>query len=238
MLIIISQLALIAAFGQSVRLDQTIALAESEYRTAQDVWIKNDPRLEADLYKGNPVEMKKRIRQAAALRDDLMDKKAVYLFLMIKRLDDMNSRFLAWQTSTVPAEAMKKDLDSEQLRLLDEQDRLEKRIKELPEGDEYTLVRRAMESELSELIGLQNNVAKRIRLLTVIGKAYGPAESSETSELAQKVTNLRNLWQNQREELIRARSSWAKLYSDMEKSLDAGGSKRTKRKEQRAANLQ
>ena len=58
--------------GQALRLVPDIAVAEAEYRDAQEAWIQNDPTLEKDLFKANPEEVRRRIHRAAALADDVM----------------------------------------------------------------------------------------------------------------------------------------------------------------------
>src|ERR1035438_2622913 len=104
--------------GQALRLVPDIAVAEAEYRDAQEAWIRNDPTLEKDLFKANPEEMRRRIHRAAALADDVMVKKEAYFGLFIQRMQDMRTRLNQMPDSGIPVESLKKDLDGQQMRLL------------------------------------------------------------------------------------------------------------------------
>lgn len=199
-----------------------MAVAESEYRDAQEAWLKNDPNLEQDLYKRNREEIRGRIRRAAALRDDVMVKKEVYLGLLVKRFDDLGHRLSGLGDAKIPAEQLKKDLEQEQSRLLNEQERLEALIRDLPPGDEYSLVRRAMEAERTDLVGLQNSVALRIRSLDKMGATQqAAADLSRGDGLEQKIGELKQIWEDERARAVRARATWAHYYQALSQSLDA-----------------
>ena len=170
--------------GQSVRLVPDIAVAEAEYRDAQEAWLHNDPNLERDLFRGNPAEMQARIRRTASLRDTVMVKKEAYLGLLIQRLQGtLGTLQQVSSTATdLPLDSLRKDLEVQQAHILDDQERLEALIRDLPQGDEYFLVRRELDAERNELINLQNNVALRIRSLDSAGKAQEAIKSAASSD--------------------------------------------------------
>ena len=68
----------------------SIAVAETEYREAQEAWLHNDPNLMNDLFKSNKEEIRGRIHRAASVRDTMMAqvKKEVYLNLLIQRASE------------------------------------------------------------------------------------------------------------------------------------------------------
>ena len=203
--------------GQALRLVPDIAVAEAEYRDAQEAWIQNDPSLEKDLYTANPEEMRRRIHRAASLADDVMVKKEAYFTLFIQRMQDMRAKLAQTQGPGMPVEALKKDLDAQQMRLLSDQDRLELLLKDLPQGDEYALVRRQLEGERTDLISAQNNIAMRIRSLDNIDKAQQSTAGGE--DFTAKVDEILKVWEQERASAERQRPSWARLYQLMEASL-------------------
>jgi uncharacterized protein (UPF0305 family) len=203
--------------GQALRLVPDIAVAEAEYRDAQQAWIENDPTLEKDLYKGNPEEMRRRIHRAAALADDVMVKKEAYFSLFVQRLEDMRAKLNQTQDPGMPTEALKKDLDEQQTRLLGDQDRLELLLRDLPPGDEYLLVRRQLEGERSDLVNAQNNIAMRIRSLDNIDKAQQSTQGSQ--DFAAKMDEILKVWEQERASVERQRPAYARLYQLYEESL-------------------
>jgi hypothetical protein len=206
--------------AQSVRLEPDLAVAQAEFLDAEQTWLKNDPHLESDLYKYKPEVVKPRIRRAAAMRDDVMQKKEVYLGIMVSRLDAIRARAATSRSAHLPTKELKEELLQEQARLLTQQDNLDGRIKELPEGDEYLLVRRAMEAERTDLISLQNNVAMRIHGLDKFEKGQQAEEDMEKSgALDKNFADISSVWKMERDQAIRARATWAKYYTDLEKSL-------------------
>jgi hypothetical protein len=174
--------------------------------------------LEKDLYKGNPGEIKQRIHRAAALADDLMDKKEKYLTLFIQRMRDTRSRLAAAPDAGIPVEALKKDLDAQQTRLLGDQDQVELLLHDLPPGDEYYLVRKPLEEARTDLINAQNNIAMRIRSLDNIDKAQQATEGAD--DLTTKMDAIVKVWEQQRDAVVaRQRPAMARLYGLMEESL-------------------
>jgi hypothetical protein len=204
--------------AQSVRLVPNIAVAETEYRDAREAWLRNDPNLVQDLYSAPPAEMRKRIEREAVLRDDVMSKKAVYFDFLVKRFDEIRTRLAGVKGGTVPVAQVTSDLQAEQSRLLAEQESVEARLADIPPGDEYTLVRRAMEAEKADLIQLQNNVAMRIHWLGKIGQEA--QTSAQSDSLGAKLDELTKTWEDERQRAIRSRAEWAKYYRDLERSLD------------------
>ena len=208
-------------FAQSVRIVPDLAVSEAEYRDAEETWLRNDPDLERDLYKGDRQEIVRRIHHAAALRDDVMAKKETYLGFLVKRVDDMEKRLSNTRGQNLPLADLKSDLEGEQARILAEQDRLEGRIHDLPEGDEYTLVRRAMESERGDLVALQNSVAQRIHAMDDSAKAQQAASGlSDVDPLIKKLEDIRKIWEGERARAVAARPVWGRYYTDLEKSLN------------------
>ena len=62
--------------GQHVEVIPDIAIAEAEYRDANEACLQNDPNLERDLFTADPDQVRRRLHRAAGLRDDAMVKKA------------------------------------------------------------------------------------------------------------------------------------------------------------------
>ena len=108
--------------------------AEEDYRSAQLDWLNADPNLAADLFKGNPQEMHKRIQRTADLRDQMMEKKSVYLDLIVKHFNETRAR-VAIPDAQIPIPELRRDLEDEQSRLLGEQERLDALIHDLPQDD-------------------------------------------------------------------------------------------------------
>lgn len=207
--------------GQSVRFVPDIAVAEAEYRDAQEAWLRNDPNLEKDLFKASPEEVRLRIRREASLRDTVMVKKAAYLELLIQRLQgSLSTMQQVSSAGDIPTDALKRDLEGQQMRILGDQERLEALMRDLPEGDEYFLVRRAIEAEHSDLISLQNNIALRIRSLDSAGKAQDAIRAAAADSLSQKLEAILKIWDQERTSTVRQRTSWAQLYRTMEETIN------------------
>ena len=214
-----------AASAQSVRIVPDMAVAESEYRDAEEAWIRNDPRLEQDLYKRGGKEMRERIHRAAGLRDDLMAKKEVYLGSLVTHFDATRTRLMTPASGGIPVEQIKGGLEQDRARLLAEQQRLESLIQDLPQDDEY---RRTLEAQRSDLIALENSVALRIRSLERIGASQrADVEPGADEALRQELDEIGKMWASERERAVRERASWARYYKDLEDSLsdntDVGG---------------
>ena len=207
--------------AQHVEVVPDIAIAEAEYHDANEAWLRNDPNLEADLFKGDPEQMRRRIHTAAGLRDDAMAKKETYLSAMIGRLEDMRSRLNQPAAGRIPIETLRRNWEADQTRTLDEQRRVEGLLADLPEGDEYLLVRRAYDEERSSLIKLQNEIALRIRSLDSLDKAQQAIQNASGGDaLVQQMNGIISLWDQERAAAARQRSLWANLYVSMEQSLD------------------
>jgi hypothetical protein len=207
--------------AQHVKVVPDIAIAEAEYLDANEAWVRNDPNLEGELFKGDPEQMRRRIHTAAGLRDDAMAKKQTYLSAMIGRLEDLRGRLIQPATGRIPVDTMRKNLEAEQVRTLDEQRRVEGLLADLPVGDEYLLVRRALDEERSSLIKLQNEVALRIRSLDSLDKAQQAIQNASGPDaLVEQMNGIIKLWDQERAATNRQRALWAKLYVTMEQSLD------------------
>jgi hypothetical protein len=218
-LCVISSSLLIA---QSLRIVTNIAVSEAEYRNAEEMWRKNDPDLISDLYKGNKQEVVRRIHHAATLAEDMLSKKATYLASLIQHTDEMEKRLSSAQgTQTIPFADLKDDLEREQARILDEQDRLDDRLHDLPQGDELTLVRHAMESERAELVVVQNDIAQRIHAMDNAAKTQQASSAlSDVDPLIRKLEDIKKMWEGERARAVAQKPAYGKMYSDMEKSLD------------------
>jgi hypothetical protein len=211
--------------GQQVQVVPDIAIAEAEYRDAHEAWLHNDPNLEKDLFKGDPEQIRRRIRRAASLSDDAMVKKETYLDAIVLRLKDVRAHLSqSTDDGKIPTAALRKNLEAQQASMLDEQERLNGSLRDLPEGDEYLLVRRALEDERSSLVNLQNNIALRIRSLDTIDKAQQAIQDSASGNtLAQKLDDVVKLWGQEKDATIRQRTRWANLYTTMEQAVDKKG---------------
>jgi len=210
--------------GQSLQMVPDISVTEAEYRDAMDAWMRNDPGLERDLYKRPPEEMRSRIRKAAALRDDAMVKKEAYLVLITRRLRETRSRLQEADVGAIPAEALKKNLAAQQSRILGEQENIEASLRDVPEGDQYLLVRRALEDERASLVNLQNNMALRLRSLETIDQAQqGMHNAPKPDALLRKLDEILKVWDREREAVKRQRARWTEVYASMERSLAQSG---------------
>jgi hypothetical protein len=207
--------------GQKVQLVPDIAVAEAEYRDANEAWLQNDPNLAGDLFKTDPADARRRIQKAAALSDDVMVKKQAYLQLIIERFQEMRKRLTQAKGGSIPTATLKKDLEAQQARILDDQERVEGQLREFSQGDEYLLVKRALMEERASLIALQNDIALRIRSLDTLGKAQEAIQSAEPSDaLAQKLDGVLQTWEQERAGAARQRVRWAEVYHAMDRSLD------------------
>jgi hypothetical protein len=204
----------------------SIAIAESEYREAQDAWLHGDPNLVNDLFKSNKEEIRGRIHRAASLRDTMMAKKEVYLNLMIQRAEDSRQR-LAGATASgalLPVEEIKAGMAQEQERILSDQDRLEALLRDLPQGDDYSLVRRELEKERTDLITLQNAIALRLHSLdSAFRSQQAVKDLSANGDLVQKMEAVKKIWEDEHERTVRQRAAWARLYSTMVQEIDIKG---------------
>src|ERR1035441_1702144 len=199
--------------GQNVTLVPDIGVAQAEYHDAMEAWLNNDRDLEKDLLTGEKEQMRRRVRKAAALRDEVMVKKQAYLDLIVLRLKETRSHLAPANASEIPVSDFRKDLEAQQARMLSDQERLNDLLKEIPEGDEYFMVRRALEAERSSLINLQNTVALRIHALDSLDKSQDAIRGASGGETeAQKLDEILKVWDEERAAATRQRSTWAGLY--------------------------
>jgi hypothetical protein len=215
--------------GQNVTLVPDIGVAQAEYHDAMEAWLHNDRDLEKDLLTGEREQMRRRVRKAAALRDEVMVKKQSYLDLIVQRLKETRTHLAPANASEIPVSDFRKDLEAQQARMLSDQERLNDLLKEIPVGDEYFMVRRALEAERSSLINLQNTVALRIHALGNLDKAQDAIRGASGGETeAQKLDEILKVWDEERAAAIRQRSTWAGLYKTMEQAIDdrAGAQKK------------
>jgi hypothetical protein len=204
-----------------VQLVRDVSLAEAEYRDADEAWLRNDPNLTKDLLKADPEDVRRRIHRAAALREDVMTKKATYLQLIIERLQETRKRLLQASEGAIPTAALEQDLQAQHARALDEQDRVESLLRDLPQGDEYLPVKHALNEERTSLIALEKNIVMRIRSLQSLGKAQeAMQEAAARDPLAEKVDGVLQIWEAERAGTVSERSRWAEYYRAMERSLD------------------
>src|ERR1035441_4719117 len=207
--------------GQNVTLAPDIGVAQAEYHDAMEAWLNNDRDLEKDLLTGEKEQMRRRVRKAAALRDEVMVKKQAYLDLIVQRLKETRSHLAPANASEIPVSDFRKDLEAQQARMLSDQERLNDLLKEIPEGDEYFMVRRALEAERSSLINLQNTVALRIHALDNLDKSQDAIRGASGGETeAQKLDEILKVWDEERAAATRQRSTWAGLYKTMEQAVD------------------
>ena len=196
--------------------------AEEDYRSAQLDWLNADPNLAADLFKGNPQEMHKRIQRTADLRDQMMEKKSVYLDLIVKHFNETRAR-LAIPDAQIPIPELRRDLEDEQSRLLGEQERLDALIHDLPQDDLYTLVAHELNVERTQLVNLQNSVALRIRGLDAIGKNQDAVRNMEANDpIAKNLEAISKIWESERDNTKIQREHWKALYAAMNRAVDGG----------------
>ena len=207
--------------AQQVEVIPDIAFAEAQYHDASEAWLRNDPNLERDLFKADPVQVRRRIRQAASLRDDAMVKKEVYLKAEIQRWQRLRDRLSEDRNGAIPTEADRKSLREQQAHKLAEQRSVEEKLRDLPEADEYLPQRRALDEERTHLINLQNNIAERVALLDSIDTLQQSIQSTSAGEsLAQKLDEIVKLWEQERDNASRQRAHWAQLYTAMEQAVN------------------
>jgi hypothetical protein len=209
---------------QHVTLEPTLGIAQQEYRQAQAAWLREDPNsITADLLTANPADMHRRIAKIRSLRDDMMDKKLVYLDLIVKRYGDLRTRLTAADHSELPIPELRKGLQDEQSRLLAEQDRLESLIRDLPQGDEYTFVMRDLNAERTELVNLQNGIAMRIRSLDQIDQAQQAGRDLESKDpIEKKLEAVANIWAEERDKTKIQHAHWDAYYDLMDQEVDRG----------------
>jgi hypothetical protein len=211
-------------FAQAIRIEPSIGTAENEYRQAQEDWLREDtPGLAAELLSGPPAQIHQRIHRAAALRDTMMEKKDVYLDLIIKRFGDTRARLANVSGAKLPVADLKNDLDEQQTLILADQERLEALMRDLPQGDEYALVMRELQAQHAELVNVQNALAQRMRLLDKMDQAQQAAGQIEGKEsIDQKLDAIGKIWEEERQKTKEQRAKWAKLYATMDKEVDRG----------------
>jgi hypothetical protein len=214
-------LPIAALRAQSVRIEPSLGVASQEYRSAQEAWLHDDPSLAADLHSGKPEQIHQRIQRAAALRDEMMGKKAIYLDLIVKRFGEMRSRLSGIGNAALPVAELRKGLEEEQSLALTDQERLEALIRDLPQGDEYSLVMRELNAERTELINLQNAIALRIRSVDQMDRIQQAGQQIEAKDpLDGRLASLQKIWETERDGAKRQRAMWASLYSEMDRDVD------------------
>jgi hypothetical protein len=153
-----------------------------------------------------------------------MAKKQAYLQLIIGRFQETRKRLTQSPGGSIPTATLKKDLETQQARILDDQERVEGQLREFSQGDEYLLVKRALTEERASLIALQNDVALRIRSLDTLDKAQeGMQGAAPEDPLARKLDGILQTWEEERAGAARQRLRWAELYRTMERSVDPKG---------------
>jgi hypothetical protein len=211
-------------FAQTIRIEPSIGTAEDQYRQAQEDWLREDtPALAAELLSGPPAVIHQRIRRAATLRDTMMEKKDVYLDLIIKRFGETRARLANVSGAKLPVSDLKNDLDEQQTLILADQERLEALMHDLPQGDEYALVMRELQAQHADLVNVQNALAQRMRLLDKMDQAQQAAGQIEGKEsIDQKLDAIGKIWEEERQKTKEQRAKWAKLYATMDKEVDQG----------------
>ena len=214
---------LLAGQGGKIAYEPTLGVAEQAYRQAQEAWLGEDANLSAELLTGNPVDMHKRIGRKRALSDDMMEKKVVYFDQIIKRFADMRGRLAGAGDSQLPISELRKGLEDEQSKLLGDQDRLDALMRDLPQGDEYSLVMRELTAEKTALVNLQNTVAQRIRAVDQMDKAQQVGVEIEAKDpLEKKLDSIQTIYNEERERAKRQKLTFDRIYSLMDNAVDEG----------------
>jgi hypothetical protein len=210
--------------GQHVSVIPDLAIAEAEYRDANEASLHNDPNLERELFNADPEQVRRRIRRAASLRDDAMLKKDVYLKAEIQRLQSLRNGMKLEEKGAIPTESERKSLEDQQARTLAEQGAVEKQLSDLPEDGESLPRRRALDQERIHLINLLSGIAQHIQSLDRIDNAQQAIEDASGGEsLTQRMDEIVKLWEQERESASRQRAHWAQLYTAMEQAVNAKG---------------
>ena len=137
----------------------TLGDAERAYFDAQAEWLYSDPKLVADLLKAPPQEMHRRIRKAAELREQVMEKKTVYLDAILKHFSDTRALLVSSPGAQLPVPVLRQNLEDEQSRILTEIDRVDAMIHDLPQDDRYAFVLHELNTGRTELVNLQVTIA-------------------------------------------------------------------------------
>jgi hypothetical protein len=211
------------AQGGKVVYEPTLGVAEQAYREAQEAWLNEDSNLSADLLTGKAADVHKRISRKRALSDDMMDKKVVYFDQIIKRFAEMRGRLAGTGSSQLPIPELRKGLEVEQSKLLEDQDRLDALIRDLPQGDEYALVMRELAAERTDLVNLQNTVAQRIRSVDQMEKAQQVGVDIEAKDpLEKKLDAIQTIYNEERERAKRQKPVYDQIYLLMDRAVDEG----------------
>jgi hypothetical protein len=223
-LVLFALIAWQRASPQSVTLQPpTLGDAERAYRDAQSEWLNADPKLAADLFRGNPQEMHRRIRQTASLRDQMMEKKSVYLDLVVKHFDETRARLVNLSGAQLPVPELRQNLEAEQSRILGEIDRLDALIRDLPQDDLYALVLHELNAERTQLVNLQVSLAQQIRSVNSMGDSQDAANKMQAANpLAGKLEAISKVWRDELEAARVQREHWKALYNAMEQAVDRG----------------
>lgn len=210
--------------AQDVRLEPSIATASAEFHQAQEEWLRDDfAGLAGQLLSGRPEVVHAKIRRQAALRDTMMEKKEVYLDLIVKRSAEIRGRLANAAGSKLPVAQLRSELEGEQMSILGDQERTESLLRDLPQGDEYELVRRDLQAEVNGLIVLQNDLAKQMRLIDRMDQAQEAAnEIAASASLGQRLEADGKLWEDVLQKTKEQRTVWASIYSAMDREVDRG----------------
>ena len=202
--------------------------AERDYRNAQQEWLNADPNLEADFLKGNPREIHNRITRSAALKDEMMQKKAVYLDLVVAHFAETRARLSSAKGVDLPIPEMRQRLEAEQTRVLSEIERLDDLIRDFSQDDLYAIVVHNMNAERAQLAEVQLSLAKQIRSLDSIGNAQDAIKRIEARDpLDQKLEAISKVWEQERESVRVQREHWKNYYAEMSREVDGGKSPAT-----------
>ena len=206
--------------GQTLTpIPQEIATAEVAFVEAEDAFLHADPTLERDLHKVSPAEAHRRIERAAGLANEAMNKRQVYLDLLILRTRQLRDHLAGLDTAHLPVEKLKSDLEQDQFRILAEQDSVEALIHDFS-GDDNLLIRHHLEDERARLVKLQNDTARQIRSLSSLGGDPGALRALLDKEQAGMDAILKD-YGEERESVARRQAGYARMYAEMHLSVDA-----------------
>jgi hypothetical protein len=210
-----------SAVGQNVTLLPNIGVAQAEYNDALESWLHDDRTLEKDLLTGDPAQMRRRVKRAADLRDQVMIKKQAYLDLMIQSVRAARARLAPPDASEIPVKDFNKDMEAQEQSILSDRMRITEALRQLPAGDDSVLLRRALEAELASLDEVRTNIAARISSLDDLDHAQEAIRSVLQGETeAQTLDGVLKIWEQERAAAGRQRTSWAGLYMSMELAID------------------
>ncbi|MDZ4801480.1 MAG: hypothetical protein SGI92_25255 [Bryobacteraceae bacterium] len=210
-------LASALAPAQHVQLLKDLASAESDYRDAQEAWSRNDPTLEGDLFKGDPADIRRRIRKSATLRDEMMQRKSTYLAFVVRQFDELQAKLVP-ATSTLPTDALRQEINREQTRLLEDQSRIDTQLREMPTGDQNALVRSAMRAQVEAITRMRSIMTERVTSIDRIANGQQEAQGT-TKVLEEKLAELGELWRAELTRTEKSRALWARYFHSMDTAV-------------------